>query len=295
MPESRQLVENPLTFTPLPNGLLSVVTNPPLSDHWSKGVTFQANCLNSGNTTYDECISVTGTGSPPEPNSKSGTTSLELRGATPFSVYTEFDCSPVGIGDAQKVASQALERTTSWQVERAFWTGIADGQPVVFPHIAADSEVFDEDEVTLQTIPTTGSGPMDIAAGLGFLEQELADCYGASGVIHVSRNVLPTLVAWNLVDARGPQLRTKNGNLVAVGSGYPGTAPDGSDPATGNEWIYATGNVFAYVGETRIQSVPDSFDKANNTVKMIAERTYVLGWDCCHVGVEIILGVPTPA
>ena len=44
----------------------------------------------------------------------------------------------------------------------------------------------------------------------------------------------------------GVTLRTWNGNLVAAGAGYPGTAPDGSDPAAGTSWIYGTGPVFIY-------------------------------------------------
>ena len=34
-------------------------------------------------------------------------------------------------------------------------------------------------------------------------------------------------------------------------------------------------------------------DKAKNTFKAIADRRYVLGWDCCHLAVQVNLGVTT--
>lgn len=296
MVHQRQLVENPVAFTPLPYGLLTVAQLPTPPSHWANGVTYETNCLRTGNTTYDECIAVTGTGSPPPPPAKANTTELDVRGATAFTVFTKFDCSPVGRtnGEAQKIATDAINQSAPWQVERSFWTGRAAGQEVVFPHLADNTQVLDAQGVLLQSIPVTGAGPMDIARGLGFLEEELANCYNGEGVIHIPRNVLATMQAWQLVEARGPQLRTKNGNLVAVGSGYPGTGPNGQAPAAGNEWIFATGAVFAYHGGVFISEIKDSFNKAENTVEMLAERTYVLGWDCCHAAVEVITGVPIP-
>jgi hypothetical protein len=290
----RQVIDPP-AFSPLSFGLLSVVqTPPPDGVHWRNGVTWQDRCLvDMGATTYDECISVTGTGAPPEPSPKSGNVDQTLRGATPVTTYTEFDCSPVGNPEATKIASDALNQSSPWQVERAFWTGSAGGQDVVFPHLAADAQVLDVQDIVLQSaasIPVTGS--FDAAEGLGLLEAGLADCYGGAGVIHIPRFALPTFQAWGLLDNRAGVLRTTNGNLVAVGSGYPGTSPAGVAPASGTSWIYATGPVFAYVGDVKVNSVRDSMDRAENTIKMIAERTYVLGYSCCLFALNISLGTP---
>lgn len=294
MSNSRLIIDNPITFTALPFGLLSVVQRPtPANNHWQNGVTYQVSCTNSGDTTYDECINVTGGSDdrPPEPSPKENTTDLELRGATPFTVFTEFDCPPVGMDDATRIAEQALAQTTPWQVERAFWTGEADGQPVVFPHLAADTQVVDNTDALLQSVPTTGSAT-DVVCALGFLEEQLGDCYNGVGVIHVPRKVLPALEAWNLVEARGGQLRTRNGNLVAVGSGYPGTGPSGDADEQCTSWMFATGAVFLFHGGVRISDEKASLDRSTNTRKMIAERTYVIGWDCCHAAIEATLNVP---
>lgn len=304
----RQIVDSP-TFTSTRFGLLSVVQTPtPRDAHWQNGVTWSSYCpQNMGATTYDECIATTGSpeGAIPEPSVKAINVDHDLRGATPFTAYTRFDCSPVGNPDAQRIATAALAQVEEWQVERTFWTGLVDGRTLAFPHLAASAQVVDNDGIILQ--PTTSTAvtgaPVDVATGLGRLEQALANCYGGRGVIHVPLEALPTLDAYTLVrpvggrDVNsgqfGRQLETLNGNLVAVGAGYPGTGPTGTDPGTTTTWLYATGPVFMYRSDVKVNPFSSTVDRSNNTIQMIAERTYVLGFDCCLHAVQVDLGVPS--
>lgn len=278
-----------------PYGLLSVVDaryDEP-SPHWRQGVEWDSLC-GKVNTTYDPCFSVTDTGTPPPtPPAKTSELTFEDRGAQPFTVVARFDCSPAAWAEhAQELGEDALTRLEAYQVERTFWTGMAGGQEVVFPHLAADAEVTDGSTVhpvLLQTAatPVTGTS-LSLVEGLGLLEQALADCYGSAGVIHVPASLGPALAAERLIERDGARrLRTLNGNLVALGGGYPGTGPDGSTPAQGHAWIYATGNVFAYRSRVEVPPLPSIVDRANNTASALAERTYVLGWDCCHLAVEV--------
>jgi len=55
-------------------------------------------------------------------------------------------------------------------------------------------------------------------------------------------------------------------------------------------WIYLTGQVFAYRSSAEEFDFKSSFNRAENTAYMIAERTYVLGWDCCHYAVPVSVG-----
>jgi hypothetical protein len=293
-------------FTSSPYGLLSVVQLPsPATSHWQNGVTWASNCLATGmgSTTYDECIAVTGAGSPGEPSTKLDNITTIDRGATPFSSYVRFDCSSVGNADAQRVAAAALAQSESFQVERAVWTGLVDGKVLAFPHLAANAEVLDAQSIVLQqaaSVVVTGS--FDAASALGLLESALAACYNGVGVVHIPVKALPTFVAWGLVKPDGGRdnvtgqvgrrLRTANGNLVAVGAGYPGTSPAGAAAGTEQSWIYATGAVFAYRSDVFYSTLRDSLDRGTNTVSMIAERTYVIGWDCCQVAILVDLGVP---
>jgi hypothetical protein len=303
-------VESPV-FTPLSYGLWSVVQDRSATDdRWRSGVTWQPIC-GTATTTYDECVTVTGVGGPPPPPApKAATHTIAARGAQPFTVVAEVDCSPVGFvndpferTNAQNAARVALAQTEMIQVERAFWTGLAGGQAVVFPHLAEDTAFTNSDNIIMQTAVTTvtGSTVLDVVEGLGYLESRLDACYGGQGVIHVPDIVFNALVAQHLIvqvgGPNGPRLQTTRGNLVAVGAGYPGTAPDGTAPVNA-VWMYATGAVFGYRGiepdpEGNMRAaynVRDWFDRAENTVKVQAERTYLLGWDCCHLGVLVSLG-----
>jgi hypothetical protein len=265
--------------------------------HWQNGVTWQTRCLSPmGRSTYDECIVVTGSGEPPpEPNAKTDMVDLAYRGATPFTAYAKFDCALSGMEDALKIATDALAQSESWQVERAFWTGLVDGQVVAFPHLAANAVIDDAQSIELQSaasIVATGAA-LDPVTGLGLLEAALADCYNGVGVIHMPVKALPTFQAHSLVFAQNGKLRTLNGNLVAVGGGYPGTSPSGVASTSGEAWLYATGAVFMYRSDVKVPSDKvSSINRTTNTREMIAERTYVLGWDCCHHAVLVDLGVP---
>lgn len=293
MAGARQIVDPP-AFSPLPYGLWDATqVRSADSPHWQNGVTWVERCPDGG-TTYDECLAVTGTGGPPpEPPAKADNVDQTFRGATPFTVVAEFDCSPVGLRDAETVASDALARVEQQQVEAAFWTGSAGAQTVVFPHLAADTEVLDAQDIVLQTAASPAVTGADAAQALGELEADLATCYAGQGIIHVPRVALPTLAAWNLVEERDGRLYTTAGNLVVVGGGYTGSGPDGAAPADGTAWIYATGAVFGYRGDVQVRSPRESIDRSANTMRMIAERTYVLGFECCLLAAHIVLGVPT--
>lgn len=305
----RQIVDPP-SFAPIPFGLLTTVEWPVTNDlHWQAGITYAPTCSTAvtglGAITYDTNLAVTGAGGPPPPPAPlANTLARRIRGATSFEVYVEFDCAQVGNMQAQQDAEDALGMTEAWLVERAFWTGVGGGQNIVWPHLASNAAVYDPDGILLGStaVNVTGVGQIGVAGdalnietALGLLEGALANCYGGIGVIHVPQMLVPTLDAWGVIKANGPVMKTLNGNKVAIGAGYPGTGPDGSSRAGNQCWMYATGNVFGYRSPVRVRA-PDnsaaSFDKSTNTRKMIAERTYVLGWNCCHFAVQAALGVP---
>lgn len=295
-----RLIVNAPTFTPSPYGLLSVAqqVNTDGTPHWQNGITWQSRCLvPMGRRTYDECIVVTGSDGmpPPEPATKTNVLDLQLRGATPFTAYAKFDCALVGMDEALKIATDALAQSEPWQVEHAFWSGMIDSQRVVFPHLAHNAEVLDPQGIQLQSpasVVVTGAA-IDVVTALGLLESALANCYNGVGVIHVPVKLLPTLQTYDLVIAQSGKLKTLNGNLVAVGAGYPGTSPTNVAPPAGESWMYATGAVFMYRGDVQVPADRvSSVNRATNTREMIAERTYVLGWDCCHHAVLVDIGVP---
>lgn len=297
---ARQIVNEP-EFLPPPNRLWDAAIHPPAPDHWQAGITWIERCT-TGGTTYDECLTVTGAGSPPPagppppPPPKADNINQQFRGAQPFTVFAEFDCSPVGLTDIATVAAEALNRVEHSQVERAFWTGTAGGTAnVFFPHLTASANVFDDDGILLQPAATIlDASGLDPADALGQLQQALDLCSASRSTLYIPRMALPTFAAWGLVyEGEDGLLRTLSGNRVVVSGWFPGTRPTGDDPAAGTSWIYGTGPLFGYRSDVRTTQVSESFNRAENTVKMIAERTYLLGFSCCLVAVLTDLGVPT--
>lgn len=286
----RNLVAPP-QFDPRNFGLLSVVQaryDEP-DEHWRNGVTWQDIC-GLGSLTFDQYCLTTGTipVSGAAPASKVDNIDWNTYGAIPFTVFAKVDCSPVGYSQEEQRARaiDALTRTEAYQVENAFWTGTAGGSAnQVYPRLAANESVSDPSlfPVTqLQCAATAISGTtiLDAVEGLGRVEAALAACYQGKGVIHVPVLLAAQLFQWNLVEVNAGQLRTKAGNLVAIGGGYPGTSPAGAT-TTGALWIYATGPVFAYRSASFTFRFAEMLNRTNNTLETIVERTYVLGYSCC--------------
>lgn len=305
MANGRMLV-NPPVFTPLPFGLLSAATEVASSDQvapsggarqrWEAGITWQSHCP-GGDGTYDPCVAFNASGEDvDDPPLKEATTEFLLRGATPFAIYARFDCNPIGFWEqASTLATEALTRVESHEVERIFDTGIAPRalgvtQATAYPHLRATEENVDDSGATLQTIPDIlTTSPVDIVEGLGRLEEALSDCYHGQGVIHVPSILAADLAAHTLVTARGSQLTTLLGNRVSLGSGYSGASPSGvQEPDVA--WVYATGTVFYYRSGIIVHDPVDSFDRSRNTAEALAERRYIIGWDCCHIAIPIHIG-----
>lgn len=293
----RGIVNGP-DFVVLPDQLWEAAQHPAEEGpHWRQGVTWQDWCGGADTTYADTCgISVTGTGGavPPPAPTLAPTASLAVRGATAFTVYAEFDCSLIGLPDTDQ-AADALARSEAYQVSRAFWTGRAGGQATVWPHLAADTVLDDPQGIRLQTAASPLlTGADDAAVAVGQIDAYLASAYGGEGLVHVPPAALPTLVSRALVrrDDNGTA-RTPGGHRVVAAAGYSGTSPAGAAATAGATWIYATGALFGYRGDLVVQDFPGTFDRANNTVRKLASRTYLFGFECVHAAAPVILGVPT--
>lgn len=285
---------SPPAFTPANYGLFSVVEWAPTADaKWRLGVTWESNCP-SADSWLDSCI-VSGVGGG-FALTKAAMWEREHRGATPFTVYSEVDCSPVGFYDSAETAARVgLERSEQFQVEQVLWTGTAAGVAEgVYPHLAADAEVRDVSGILLQSAATIVSGAaLSVENGLGLLERELATCYQGVGVIHIPMQAAPSLSnryqIYKDTGPNGPRWRTANGNYVVFGAGYANTSPAGASVGVGEAWLYATGPVFGYRSDIKTFTRPESLDRTVNTLHMIAERDYVIGYDCCLLAVRVNL------
>lgn len=283
-----------LPFTAPQFDLLSTATQlSPPDARWKMGITWEPLCPESSGT-YDPCTAVVDNAgvaaSAPAPPEKAATTEWQIRGATAFTAYSRIDCSPVGQWDQlSDVNQQALIRSEARFVETAFWSGVAGGQTVVFPHLAADSEVSDGEDLLQPAATVVSATPQEIVIGLGMLEDAMRDCYPGVATIHMPIRLASIAADHNLITTRSGTMYTPVGSKVVIGD-YPGTGPDGST-TEGATWMYATGEVFFARDREPTRFRPaESFDRDVNTLSMIAERTYVIGWDCCLMAIPILNG-----
>lgn len=293
----RGIVNGP-DFVALPNGLWDAAQHPGDDNpHWRQGVTWTDWCGGANTTYVDTCgVAVTGNGGQIPPAPALGPTAHGMdRGATAFTVYAGFDCSLIGL-PPENQAEQALARSEAYQVGHAFWTGQAGGQTTVWPHLSANTVLDDPQGIRLQTAASPIlTGGDDAAVAVGLLDSRLASDYGGQGVVHVPLTALATLKARSLVhhDDTTGACYTPGGHLVVAAAGYDGSGPTGAAPAAGTAWIYATGALFAYRSDVFVQDFPETFDRAKNTVRKLASRTYLIGFECVHLAALVTLGVPT--
>lgn len=303
MVQRYQLIESPPTFSPLPYGLLSaaqIIDDP--DPHWRNGIEWQEDVC-------DVPVSVTGAPCGTSITKAPTVSGIGGRAAQPFAVMAWVPCAPIGQGPNLELIKARTERVLTngegRAVESVFWSGnvvgtgtAKPGTGVVYPHLAANAVVTSEDQgafgIELQSaasVVTSGTG-VDIVEGLAGLEAALAACYGGQGVIHVPAGAVAHLSAWSLVERQGNRLVTKLGNVVAAYASGNRQGPTGANAPNGQGWMYATGAVFLRRSPIlrRGSTVGELLGRADNSTVYVVERTYAIGWDCCHFAAQVSMG-----
>jgi hypothetical protein len=244
-----QLVEAPPVVA-LPYGIFSVA-EPRLAteEHWRLGVQWQSQACGLTRTTYGPC-------NVPESGPLGEDNYCFVGQFEPFSVYT-FNNDPV--------VGHTLEEHRANAVQRLIATEQTTVEQYVWAQLGIDA---------VSTLSLTSFGPGVV---LGYLEQKLAENYGGQGVIHMSR--LTATYLWEYLQVQGGKLVTKLGTPVVAGAGY--------DPITSpldKFKMYASGPVVLYRGD--VDTRENAVNKSINEVSIVAQRDYVLGWDCSVFGAE---------
>lgn len=244
-----QLVEAP-PVVPLPYGIFSVA-EPRLTtdDHWRLGVQWQSQACGATKITTGPCIE-------PEREGLTPDDYCSVSQYDPFTIYAYNDDAVIGhtLAEHQANAVQRLIATEQRSVEEQMWSLLGTGA------------------TALTAVPAGNGGLV-----LGFLEQFLAQNYGGQGVLHMSRLVATYL--WEYLEVQGGILVTKLGTPVIAGAGYDNVI----DPPGNDFEIFASGPVVLYRGD--IDTRQNAVDRATNQTSIIAQRDYVVGWDCVAYGV----------
>lgn len=252
---------------PLPHGLLSVATLlEPEDPHELLGVQWSPiSCAEAETTTWcppgDEEV---------QPKTFSGG---GIAYAEPVTVYHGRVCSPIG-----QTYEEAVEYARA---------GLAIGEPR-----ALEAWFLGEVLAPNATDITPVSGAVSIVDGIGALEGWLAMTYGGVGVIHAAAGLAASLGSGHQLVREGARYTTWLGNYVALGAGYElaNVGPDGEDAPAGTSWMYITGPVVGRRDGVNLTPDTDSqsIDIQLNDRYVLAERTWVLGYECAVGAINVI-------
>ena len=252
---------------------------------WENGITFRPEPCGPGDTLDPFCVAPSG-------GTKSSGEAAGVVEWMPYGLHLADECAYTLNQDTFTELTQRVRRAllaqTSEMIESVLWTNVVDGTA-----FGAGGE--GHPNVGLIDAPVTGT-PAPPVNALAQMDQLLAQAIGGKqGMIHVPAYLMHQLAFYGLVRREGNTWRTVTGHLVAPGTGYPGTDPDGNDD--GNVWIYGTSMVEIRLSEVAVlpNTLPEAIDRATNQLVVRAERLALAYWDrCAHVGVPVCDTDPGP-
>lgn len=199
-----------------------------------------------------------------------------------FAVYGGLVCKPFGFDEA--TAKREIERVfllkESRGVERALMESRFIAGPDDDPGVGVDLRWPAATDIT----PAGGAVPAKV--GLALLEGFAVGQYSGQPTLHIPYSVGSLLAGDKIIEGQGGKFYTALGAKAAVGAGYefPNSGPTGAEPAAGERWLYATGEVM--VARSAVQSFVQ-MDYSDNDIIALAERRYIAAIDCFAAAIRV--------
>lgn len=261
---------------PLKYGIFSVSEIATGDGHWQQGVEWEPGLCGPAST-YDcpTCAQNDGGTAPAKTYNDEG---VPLEDASPFTVYASFKCSPIGNWSrAEERALQALYTGEERAVETILAAGAHTGARALYGASTTD------------ITPTPGT-PVTVQQGIALLEQYIGENGKGQGVIVGSRRDITLAATEHLVECTETGLYTPLRTPIAALAGIDGkTGPNNDAPEANEAWLWALGSR-PRIWRSEAWTTSDrehSLDIQTNDLEILAERNYLIGWDCFTVGVLV--------
>lgn len=194
----------------------------------------------------------------------------------PFIVFATMQCGSVGytFEEERALILERLKGVEQAVVEEVFSTSTFGQGPGL---VTADG---------ITTVTGAGDTVVNVLSELerarycGFTGNTAQ--YGPPGILHVAIPVFNALKQEHLIEFDGTRWRTPIGTVVSTGC-YANNDPDGVAPADGVFWMYLTGQTTIWRtpdSQVQIAPVEGSLDRTTNQYLMLAEREYVVTYEC---------------
>ena len=266
------LIEKPTPSMPLRYGLLQAAVGPlDLPVHARNGGLRYVTSLCDDGFGYEvECLV--------DQNSKTAEFSLGSTTVTglPFIIAATMTCPLVGYTpeELEALVIERLRGVEQGVLENVFSTSALGQGPGL---VTADG---------ITTVTGAGDTLTDV---LGELERARycgftgnVTRYGPPGYLHVAIPVFNRLKELHLIEFDGTRWRTAIGTVVSTGC-YANNDPAGAAPADGVFWLYLTGQTVVWRtpdSEIQVAPVEGSLNRTTNQMLMLAEREYVVTYEC---------------
>lgn len=268
-------VENPVNPFPLRYGLFQAALGPfDLPEH-ARGGGLQYITGNCGEGFGYDMACLPDLADKSAAWTENGTTTVL---GAPFVVFATLQCGSAGLSpdELRDLTMDRLRSVEQAVVEEVFSTSTFGQSPGL---TAADG-----------IITVTGAGDtvgnvlseLERARYCGFTGNTAQ--YGQPAVLHVAIPVFNALKSEHLIDFDGTRWRTPMGTVVSSGC-YANNDPAGVAPADGVFWMYITGQTAIWRSSDQFvrENIPGpegTLDRTTNQYMMIAEREYVVTYEC---------------
>lgn len=182
----------------------------------------------------------------------------------PFVCYLPVSCSSLSYPYLRDWSVTVLDAAYSFAVEQAL---VGEFDAGLSPNPSLGDANVDK------PVGNTAKSPV---VALSYLEN-LIGLTGRKGFIHATPATISQLDTDTFLDP--DQLITTNGNQVVSGGGYIGASADGTAPAAGQDWMFASGPVEVRISQLAITDLRESMDRSENTITFRAERWVLATWD----------------
>lgn len=266
-----ELISSPFPSSPLRYGILQAALGPfDLPVHARNGgVRFVSPLCGEGFGYTVACIGATASKA-----ASFGDASNTITG-TPFIIFATMQCGTVGFTHEELTAMvvERLKSVEQAQLEEMFSTGANGLTPAL---------------LTTSGISTVAGGGVTVSDVTSELERAmycggaLNTQYGPNAMLHVPIPVFNEMKTFHLIEFDGTRWRTPMGTIVSAGC-YAGNGPDGVAPADGTFWMYITGQTAIWRtpdSDIEVAPVEGSLNRTTNQMLMLAEREYVMAYEC---------------
>lgn len=187
----------------------------------------------------------------------------------PFVVMTSYTCGSIGFSfdEVKQRVMTRMDLRAQRAVEKRIWQG-STGALGTIPGLFANATVLGAASCVTEAVE--------------MLEQQAADAALVSPIIHARPGMSAHLSQGHLIE-HGPgriKAQTVLGTPVVLGQGYSGVGPTGQSVDTTTEWMYLTGRVLIWAGDTWVSDPGYGLNRTTNQMNVIAERPYAVAIQC---------------